>query len=90
MLSNCTNAEMIFNKEEKTKMEYYYAVTSGNIFRCVAAEDPRQACTRAYLLHQKDETCGLPEPGTVYLVAELGATDGDQCVVLAEDAYETA
>jgi len=66
-------------------MEFYFSVISGNIHRCMAAENPEQACVRAYLQHKKDETTLQPPmPGTIYEVAEFNATEEQHLFILAE------
>jgi hypothetical protein len=51
----------------------------------MAAENPEQACVRAYLQHKKDETTLQPPmPGTIYEVAEFNATEEQHQFILAE------
>ena len=70
---------------ERLLMEFYFSVISGNIHRCMAAENPEQACVRAYLQHKKDETTLQPPmPGTIYEVAEFNATEEQHQFILAE------
>lgn len=62
----------------------YFAVRSGNVFRCVLADDPTSACVIAVTQHINDEESTPCNPGTVFQVAELGQSRLDNMYVLAD------
>jgi len=51
----------------------YWAVSSGNILRCVLADDATSACVIAVTQHIKDETAGECQPGEIFEAAPFGA-----------------
>lgn len=62
----------------------YFAVHSGNILRCVLADDPKAACVAAVTLHCQDEYTEECIPGKVFHVAEPGQSSGDNIFILSE------
>ena len=67
----------------------YYAVRSGNIFRCVLADDAKAACVAAATHHCHDEDTDECAPGEIFQVAELGQSYGDNVWILSEHVQET-
>jgi hypothetical protein len=59
----------------------YYAVSSGNIFRCVLADDPTTAAVSAFTLHITDEFSDDCHPGQVVEVAEFGQSEAENTIV---------
>jgi hypothetical protein len=61
----------------------YYAVESGNVFRCVLADDVKSACVAAVTLHCNDQFTEECSPGAIFHVAEFGQSEGDSNYILA-------
>jgi hypothetical protein len=62
----------------------YYAVMSGDLFRCVLADDPRTACVHAIQQHLADEYYKEAEGvhlGRIFHTAECGQSASDQVYV---------
>jgi hypothetical protein len=62
----------------------YFAVQSGNVFRCVLADDPTSACVTAVTQHCKDEDAENCAPGIIFQVAEFGHSVGDNVYILSK------
>lgn len=66
----------------------YWAVHSGNILRCVLADDCKSACVIAVTQHIKDMTADPCQPGEIFVAAPFAGSDGDQWLILAKDVLE--
>jgi hypothetical protein len=62
----------------------YFAVRSGNVFRCVLADDPTSACVIAVTQHINDEEPTPCNPVAAFQVAELGQSRLDNTYILAD------
>ena len=66
----------------------YYAVSSGNILRCVLADDPCAACVIAATQHINDEYKESCEPGAIFHVIEHGQSTADSVFITADHVLE--
>ena len=69
----------------------HYAVHSGNILRCVVADDATAAAIAAVRMHineADDPAVGPCEPGEIFEVAELGKRGGDNMLILSRFVRE--
>ena len=66
----------------------YYAVTSGNIFRCVLADDAEAACVAALTHHINDEREDDAIPGKIFETAELGRSSSDNMLIHSKFVIE--
>ena len=69
-------------RERGGKEMPYYAVYSGNILRCVHADDALAACVIATEQHIADDSIEDIKPGALYAAAEQGQRDGDTMLIL--------
>lgn len=63
----------------------YYAVSSGDIFRCVLADDMTSACVVAVTQHLGDDFTTDCLPGRIFAVAEFGVSSAEHAYVHRDD-----
>jgi len=61
----------------------YYAVCSGNVLRCVVADNPKSACVNAVTAHLNDPDTEDCTPGKIFHTAEHGQMWGEQIYIAA-------
>lgn len=62
----------------------YYAVYSGNVFRCVVADDELSACVHALNHHINDPAEDHCSPGQSFYVVEHGKSTMEALVILSD------
>lgn len=73
-------------KDTKTS----YAVSSGNIFRCVFAESHLDAAVEAVVAHYNDADEDDLSPGRIFSVVKVGDSGGDETYFATEAVMQKA
>lgn len=71
-------------------MSDFYAVTSGNVFRCVKANSPKEACIEALKAHMYDATEPDCSVGSLFVAAKFQSNADDYMYVASQSVVDAA